>query len=259
MSLSNVKIKCTSYRFMGENMSEEKNNYQIAWESFWKSLTGDQQDVLWNVSHDEAASSDFELFREFVEESPLPLVDTGCGDGTQTEFFGQHLKKVVGVDVSAAAIQIAQQNSKLSNISYQVLDLLNTEDCIRFHQRLGDSHVYMRGVLMQFSPEDRLKAVANLKILIGSQGYLFMNEYVPQTKAYYQEIFQQQGMPAGFHRVLQHGITPGGITDVELKEFFPDQDYEPVRKGNYLMHTNIQLADGSYAKAPSFYLILKKR
>ncbi len=127
------------------------------------------------------------------------------------------------------------------------------------HAEIGDANIYMRGVLMQFSPADRIVAVDNLKNLMGMHGYLYLNEYVPQTKAYYTAIIEAQGMPEGYARVLKHGITPGGITEEEIDTFFPANTYDKVRQGGHVMNTVIPLNDGTYAKAPAFYLVIKKR
>lgn len=239
--------------------TENGNRYQKSWDGFWGTLTGEISEVLWNVPHQDAVASDFKLFQDLIVDNALPLVDIGCGDGTQTEFFGQHVQQVIGIDVSAQAIEIAKSNSQSTTITYQVLDLLDTPACTAFHQKIGDANLYMRGVLMQFSDADRLTVVDNLKRLMGDAGYLFMNEYLPQTKAYYQSIFESQGMPDGFKRVLQHGITPGGISEDDLETFFPPAEYTRIRQGDYFMGTNIALADGGVVKAPSFYLVLKKQ
>jgi hypothetical protein len=98
----------------------------------------------------------------------------------------------------------------------------------------------MRGVLMHFLPEDPAAAADNLKILLGTQGCLYVHEYVPQTKAYYGSIFQKQGMPMGFKRVLDSGITLGGIARDEMKALF--EGYESLKESDlHTMSTMIAL------------------
>lgn len=240
-------------------MDEDANQYQKAWESFWGTFTGQPQEVLWNVSHELAVALDFERFKDLIASNNLPLVDVGCGDGTQTKFFSKHVTRTIGVDVSAKAIEIARSTIDPPNLEYQVLDILNKEDCQAFRAKVGEVNIYMRGVLMQFLPADRLIAVANLKGLMGMNGYLYLNEYVPQTKAYYTALIEAQGMPEGFARVLKHGITPGGISQEEIETFFPSTEFDIVQQGMHVINTVIPLTDGSYAKAPAFYLAVKKR
>ncbi len=242
-------------------MTKDSDNrgYADAWEQFWGTLSGDPADVLWNVPYEQAAATDFARFRDVVTKNGLPLVDVGCGDGTQTPFFAEHTDPVIGVDISAKAIEIARQTAAAPNVTYRVLDLMNTADCAAFHAEVGDANLYMRGVLMQFAPDDRPTAAANLRRLMGETGYLYLNEYVPQTKAYYAELFEEQGLPAGFRRVIESGINPGGIDEDEMRTFFPPEDFEVVRRGKHVMNTIIPLDDGGYAQAPAFYALITRR
>jgi SAM-dependent methyltransferase len=240
-------------------MVDSTNQYQKAWESFWGTLTGKPEEVLWNVPHELAVAPDFDRFKDLIAANHLPLVDVGCGDGTQTRFFASHVARTIGVDVSAKAIEIGRSTINSPNLEYQVLDILNKEDCQAFHAKTGDVNIYMRGVLMQFLPADRPRAVENLINLIGEKGYLYLNEYVPQMKTYYAAIIEEQGMPAGFARVLKHGITAGGISQEEIEAFFPANKFERVRQGTHVINTIIPLKDGSFARAPAFYLIIRIR
>ncbi|GAB4511775.1 MAG: hypothetical protein OHK0046_10330 [Anaerolineae bacterium] len=38
-------------------------------------------------------------------------MDTGCGSGTQTAFLAQHFPTVIGMDVSPAALDIAERSN----------------------------------------------------------------------------------------------------------------------------------------------------
>lgn len=205
-----------------------------------------------------------------VVAEQLPLVDVGCGDGTQTQYFGGRVKQAIGVDISQAAVDIANAASIKNKsspgattgqqrVTYQVLDLMNGPACQAFHDAVGDANLYMRGVLMQFSPEDRVAASNNLKVLMGQQGCLYLHEYVPQTKAYYGSIFQKQGMPMGFQRVIDSGITPGGIARDEMESLFTD--YQVLKESQeHTMSTIIELeGESDVARAPGFYMVLKKK
>ncbi|KAF4791138.1 hypothetical protein TURU_133595 [Turdus rufiventris] len=57
------------------------------------------------------------------EKKAIPAelaVDVGCGSGQGTHFLGEHFKKVVGTDISAAQIQEAKDTPGMPNISYLV-------------------------------------------------------------------------------------------------------------------------------------------
>jgi SAM-dependent methyltransferase len=197
-------------------------NYRDAWETFWETVSDDPQDVLWNASHEQAVAIDWQHLKEFmVEDDEPPLVDVGCGDGTQTTFFSGRVKRTIGVDVSQAAIDIANKSiNAAEGVACQVLDLLKDTACRDFHESTGDAHVHMRGVLMQFLPADRAAAANNLQTILGARGCLHLHEHVPQTKACHGAIFQKQGMPMGFQRVLDSGIAPGGIARDEMERLF---------------------------------------
>ena len=89
-------------------MSEKLNQYKSSWEGFWSTLTGEPQEVLWNVSPALAAALDLNHFQDLIVANSLPLVDVGCGDGTQTHYFSGHMRRTVGVDISASAIAMAR-------------------------------------------------------------------------------------------------------------------------------------------------------
>ena len=238
-------------------MPDGPNRYEAAWQSFWSTLTGEPGEVLWNVTPDLAAGLDFKHFQDLFASNKLPMIDVGCGDGTQTQFFAQHMQHVMGVDVSLAVIEAAQAQYASAKVEYRILDLMNTAACQALHAEVGDANLYMRGVLMQFSPSDRIIAVKNLNLLMGAKGYLYLNEYPPETKAYYGSIFEKQGMADGFARVLKHGITPGGISAEDINTLFPSTKFEIARQGEHVMNTVIPLEDGGFAQAPAFYLVVK--
>jgi methylase of polypeptide subunit release factors len=71
-------------------------------------------------------------------------MDVGCGDSTQTTFFSGHVRRTIGVDVSQAAIDITNKTKAAAGVTYQVVDLLNHQACLDFHDSLDDdAHIYM--------------------------------------------------------------------------------------------------------------------
>ena len=232
-----------------------QNPYQHAWESFWSSLTGEPGEVLWNVSPTLGAGLDFRRFQNLFATNKLPLVDVGCGDGSQTCFFAEHVARLIGVDVSASAIKLARL--KNAGLEFQVLDLLDKAACQAFHGNLGDANIYMRGVMLQFEPKDRLRAADNLNVLMGNEGYLYLSEYLPE-KAYYTALIEAQGLPRGFAQIRKHGIVPGGIAQEDLSQLFPADQFETVLAGDHVMHTVIPLVAGGFAQAPAFYRVFKR-
>ena len=46
-------------------------------------------------------------------------VDVGCGPGISTSVFATYFKKVVGLDVSEAAIEVASEQNQFKNVEYR--------------------------------------------------------------------------------------------------------------------------------------------
>lgn len=243
-------------------MTTVNTQYKKAWESFWSSLSGEEEaeEVLWSVDPSLAVEADFKRFESYITANNLPLVDVGCGDGYQTQFLAEQIsQQVIGVDVSARIIDFAIAQNEADNLKYQVLDILDAEACQAFHAEVGDANIYIRTVIMQFSPADRLVAIENVKLLLGAEGYVYLSEYPPKTEEYYGSIIEKEGMPPGFARVLEHGITPGGISQAELETFFPADEYQVVEQGEHIINTHIKLKSGELAKAPAIYLLAKRK
>ncbi len=235
-----------------------KPTHLASWEAFWAMLADPDADVLWDVDPAQAAELDWARFKDVIDQQ-LPLIDLGCGSGTQTRFFAQHLPRVIGVDISPTVIDFARQADSAGAAEYRVFDLLDPAAGAALHAELGPVNVYIRGVLMLFAPDERATAAANLRALIGARGVCYLNEYPPQAKAYYTQIFSQQGMAPAFAKVLEAGITPGGLTAADLEALFPAAEYEQLLYGQHLMHTTIALQDGNFAAAPALYCAVRHR
>ena len=239
-------------------MTASPNRYHAAWERFWSNFSGQKDEALWDVDPAQAAAPGQERFQPLFDPQ-LPLIDLGCGSGTQTVFLALQFARVIGVDVSPSVIEYAQATQPAPNVSYRVFDLLSAADGARLHDELGDANLYMRGVLMQFGPEDRASAAATIKQLLGQRGALYLNEYTPSTKAYYGKLFERQGMPAAFARVLESGVTPGGLGAAELEALFPPSEFEILIQGEHVINTSIALAEGGFAQPPAAYRALRRR
>src|SRR5688500_4961110 len=76
----------------GKNMDIEKQ--QRAWETFWGETRAiatssyPEARPIWDSDPDKTALTDLARFKSYMDAS-LPLVDYGCGNGTQTVCFAQ--------------------------------------------------------------------------------------------------------------------------------------------------------------------------
>jgi methylase of polypeptide subunit release factors len=102
------------------------------------------------------------LFQGYTDPQ-LPIIDLGCGNGTQTRFLADHFATVMGAEISPAAVDIARTTNAAVNISYRVLDVLCLDAAETLHEEIGDANLYMRAVLHQLSPTDHATAIQSIE------------------------------------------------------------------------------------------------
>ena len=82
------------------------NRYLTSWENYWSTLSGTPGEIFWDADPAHAAQQDLGLFQGYADRQ-LPLIDLGCGNGTQTRFLADHFSRVMGTEISPAAVHIA--------------------------------------------------------------------------------------------------------------------------------------------------------
>ncbi|MDH6438744.1 SAM-dependent methyltransferase [Streptomyces sp. SAI-144] len=133
--------------------------YRESWEGFWREAPGRQGAVFWDAEPVLTAGVHLAHFEPLLVDPGLPLVDLGCGNGTQSRFLAAHFTQVIGVDLSAAALDRARDADPDEQVTYQLLDASDKGEPENLHAELGDANIYMRGVLHQAAPEDRQQMV----------------------------------------------------------------------------------------------------
>ncbi|MBR7678715.1 class I SAM-dependent methyltransferase, partial [Streptomyces daliensis] len=131
--------------------------YADAWESFWRDAPPGAGAVLWDAAPEEVAALHLPLLLSHTPGT-LPLVDVGCGNGTQTRFLARHYARVIGVDLSGTAVE------------FRRLDAADPAPVGKLSEELGDADVYLRGVLHQCGPDDRARIAASVATLVGRHG-----------------------------------------------------------------------------------------
>jgi SAM-dependent methyltransferase len=234
------------------------NRYLTSWERFWSTLSGTAGEIFWDADPAHAAQQDLVLFQDYVDPQ-LPLVDLGCGNGTQTRFLADHFSRVIGTEISPAAINIAHTRNSAPNISYRILDVLCPDDAQVLHEEIGDANLYMRTVLHQLSPTDHATAIQSIERLLGRRGILYLIELSSAAESYFTQLIKQYGPPPGLARVFQHEITPGMVNENDLEVLFPPDRFTLLRTGKSEIHTVHTLPTGEVVKVPAFYAILRQR
>ena len=232
--------------------------YLASWESYWSTITGAPGEVFWDADPVHAAQQDWPRFAPFCDPR-LPLLDLGCGNGTQTCFLAQHWGSVLGLDISPAALEIARATNAAPNIVYQVLDLLSPTDVNRLHAEIGDANIYMRTVLHQLAPQDQPGAARRVEQLLGTTGTLYLIELSAAAEAYFGKLREQYGLPPALARVFQHKITPGLLHEQEIARLFPPERFSVLSQGESTIQTTYRTPEGVYAQVPAFYRVLRRR
>ena len=232
------------------------NRYSTSWEGFWSTLSGTSGEIFWDADPAHASQQDLGLFQSYTDPQ-LPLIDLGCGNGTQTRFLAKHFAKVMGTEISPAAIEIARTKNGAPNISYRLLDVLCPGDAHALHEEVGDANLYMRGVLHQLSPADQATAIESIERLLGATGTLYLIELSAAAEPFLAQLIQQYGPPPGLARVFQYGITPGMLNEDNLDVLFPPDRFTLLRTDKSHIRTVHTIPTGEVVEVPAFYAILR--
>ena len=238
-------------------------NYEKQWDSYWRTVreTGKGGEVLWDNVPERAAAEDLIRFKRHVDEN-LPLLDFGCGNGRQTRFLAQHFKKVIGVDVSAAAVELAKkETARETNIEYRVLDGTSARQAEALHDEFGDFNIYMRGVFHCVQQKDRRAFVRSLEILLGEKGALYLIELRHGALSVLRKVpgDTPSGLPELVHNVVRHGIRPIGFNPKDKEVYYPESRWRVLSEGHEVAINTVLLDDGQEMRVPASYLLLRPK
>ncbi len=152
------------------------SRYRQAWEDFWREAPDEPGAVFWDAEPALTAGVHLTLFAPLLADPALPVVDLGCGNGTQTRFLADHFRHVVGADLSPSALDHARRADPAGQAGYRLLDAGEKSETETLHAELGDTNVYVRGVLHQCEPDDRQSLVDGIATLVGERGRVFLVE-----------------------------------------------------------------------------------
>lgn len=237
---------------------EEKGNIDIssAWESYWSKTSELSHPIYWDCSP-EWSARDLSRFKNAID-SQLPLIDFACGHGKQTRFLADHFTRVIGVDVSKSAVEMAKAEYNAPNIEYRVLDGLKPEQAEALHSEIGDANIYMKGGFHHIPVERRSDFAKSLQILLGNQGIIYLIELGESATNYFNSLREKYGnFPEEMTIVLEHGIRPGTVALQDIVNFFPE--FEILQSGEDFFDVVFPLPDGEDSKIPMFYATMKHK
>lgn len=208
-----------------------------AWENYWSDVhsTGPSGEVLW----DGAGARELEWWestaRRFLDRS-LSVVDVGCGNGRLSRLLADSFPAVLGVDVSAAAVELAAQEAAgRAGVSFRQLDVTDEAATAALAQELGPVNVVMRGVLHILEPQQRRQAAAGIARLLGDDGTLLLVEtaFPGDSLEYLEYLGATHGrLPDPVARLIDnHMPKPAYIGPEQLAESFPADAWTTVATG----------------------------
>ncbi|MFF8848218.1 class I SAM-dependent methyltransferase [Streptomyces sp. NPDC015127] len=231
--------------------------YEYMWDSYWADLPQQPNQAIWDIDPVWASHAHLLLFAQYFDKN-LPVVDFGCGNGTQTKFLGEHFRHVIGIDVSEQALNQAHEINSGLNIEYRKVDLLDPSDAAALHDTVGDANVYDRTVIHQFQAKDWPAAMASLANITGQRGHAFLFEIGPTGHAYLEEVVNRLGgPPSKLAQVFKHGITPAELKEGDLECQLREAGFEIVTSGPIDYRTTQLLADGTALVIPAQYVVAR--
>ncbi|WP_306316343.1 MULTISPECIES: class I SAM-dependent methyltransferase [unclassified Streptomyces] len=231
--------------------------YKEAWESFWEDASTEQGGVFWDSEPALTAGLHLALYEPELAAPGLPVVDLGCGNGTQTRFIADRYPRVVGADLSAAAIGRARAADLAGQADYRELDATDKDQMGSLHAELGDVNVYMRGVLHQCEPVDRQSLLDAIAVLVGERGRGFVVELSERARPILEELATAPaGPPPKLGEVFSHGIAPGEVSDEAIPEYAATAGLTVLASGELPLVTTDFSPDGMRIELPSRWLVV---
>ncbi|MFH8798890.1 methyltransferase domain-containing protein [Streptomyces sp. NPDC017936] len=232
------------------------SRYREAWEGFWREAPQEAGAVFWDADPAVTAARHLAFFEPRLLDPGLPLIDLGCGNGTQTRFLADRFPHVVGTDLAAAALDRARRADPAGQAAYRRLDAAEKGEAEALHAELGDANVYMRGVLHQCEPDDRQPLVDGIAALLGARGRAFLVELSEAARPVLGGLAQSpDGPPPKLEPVFRHGIAPGEVSDDAVPVHLGAAGLSVLACGDLPLTTTEFLPDGTRIELPSKWIL----
>ncbi|MDQ3576956.1 MAG: methyltransferase domain-containing protein [Actinomycetota bacterium] len=229
----------------------------INWENYWSELPRERGLPVWDSDGTVTAVAQLPLFQPTFGQT-LPVLDVGCGNGTQTAALAEHFPTVIGLDFAPAAIEHARALQVGTSTQFRQFDLADADAAAEIHRELGDTNIYLRGVLHQMPDDRRPVAAASLATLLGSTGHLFAVELTPSAGMTIKSALGQSpdAVPK-LQRVFRYGLTPAAWSEGKLESVLGTAGIDIVDSGDITLHGTDTLPDGSSLDLPMTYLLAR--
>ncbi|MBM7772284.1 SAM-dependent methyltransferase [Actinokineospora baliensis] len=226
------------------------------WQGFWSDLPHERGLAIWDSAPGVTATAHLPLFEQHFAVD-LPLLDVGCGNGTQSAALAEHYGRVLGLDFAPAAIEHARALHP-SGVDFRTFDLADLDAAAALHAELGDANIYMRGVLHQMPDERRADAAAALATLVGATGHLFAVELAPAAGDTIKDALSQSptAVPK-MRQVFKHNLTPAAWVDGKLQELLTGAGLAILDSGPITLQGTDTLPNGDRLDLPMTYAVAR--
>ncbi|TXS39214.1 class I SAM-dependent methyltransferase [Streptomyces sp. OR43] len=233
--------------------------YRESWEGFWAATSDEPGEAIWDADPSLSAAPHSELLLPYADPA-LPVVDLGCGNGTQTRYLATRFARAIGVDLSHAAIGHARRADPAGVAEFVQLDLVDGDAVRALHERIGDTNVYMRAVIHQSEPEARPAVAAAVATLLGNRGRAFVAELTPASQDVLRRAAQgPDGPPKKLRRVFDHGLKPASATEEEVPQVLRAAGLVTLDSGDTALPQTEYLPDGTRIDLPARWFVLAAR
>jgi len=230
--------------------------YREAWESYWRATSDAPGEAIWDADPSLSAARDIDRLAPHADLS-LPILDLGCGNGTQTRYLAARCGRALGVDLSHAAVEHARRADTARTAEFRQLSLTDPAAVRELHEHLGDANVYMRAVIHQSDAPDRRPVAEAVATLVGSRGRGFVAELTEESKTTLTRLAESPGgPPLKLRRVFDHGLKPADAGDSEVAEVLAAAGLRILAEGPTALAQTEQWADGSRVELPARWFVV---
>jgi len=205
----------------------------------------------------------------------LTLLDIGSSTGLMTQIYGQHFKKVVGIDIDAPAVEFARNAVQEDHIEFCVRDSMDTQfpdnsfdvaTCTQVYEHVPDSgklvneiyRVLKPGGVCYFAAGNRVKLMEAhyrlplLSVVPKALGHLYVRAFGKADK-YYETHLSYWGLRK---LVSKFEITDYTRSVIEFPEKYSATDL--IEPGSLKQRLSLMALDCAYWTCPTYIWILRK-
>ena len=240
-----------------------------AWDTYWAAVerTGQHGDVLWDGAGRQESQWWHEAARTWLDPS-LPVLDLGCGNGRLARLLAAGFPAgVLGVDVSAAAVALAQRESvEVPGVRFRAMDVTGPGAAATIAEALGSearggTNVVVRGVFHVLDDAARQATALALGGVVGDRGTLLLLEtnWSGDLLGYLEHLGARAGrLPDALRRVLDGKLPrPSAFGPAELARTFPADRWVTVATGPVGIEPVVLPEIGRSPTIPGFYAVLR--